>query len=78
MNLKQDYENNGYCRIENFIPLSFIHEYANDVLWLIETQLEQLAIAPSIEEDPVKRLSKSLISLWEAKPEAQTWISNGA
>ena len=74
MSLKQNYEDDGYCRIENFIPLSFIHDYANDINWLVETQLEQLNIPPSIHADPVKRLSNSFIKLWEAKPEAQTWI----
>ena len=41
---------------------------------LVEAQLKLLRLAPSKEEDAVKRLSQSLITLWTAKPEAQAWI----
>lgn len=51
-----------------------LYEWANDLHWLVSTQLRVLGLSPSEEENPVRRLSRSLIALWRAKPEAQGWI----
>ena len=64
----------GYASIPNFFAKDLIDTWANDLLWLVEAQLKLLRLAPSKEEDAVKRLSQSLIILWNAKPEAQAWI----
>lgn len=72
--MTENYAEQGYLRIPQCFAPALIHEWADDLHWLVGTQLHQLGLAPSEETDPVRRLSRSLIALWRAKPEAQAWI----
>lgn len=72
--LKDEYLEKGFCRIPQCFPLALIHTWAKDLHWLVETQLRRLGLELSDEPDPVRCLSCSLIKLWQAKPEAQSWI----
>ncbi len=69
--IRNCFSEKGYASISNFFAKDLIDTWANDLLWLVEAQLKLLRLAPSKEEDAVKRLSQSLIILWNAKPEAQ-------
>jgi len=72
--LKEQFAELGYCHIPQFVPPVLLNEWADDLHWLVATQLKRFGLAASEESDPVRRLSRSLIALWRAKPEAQSWI----
>lgn len=72
--LADHYRRDGYVRTPGFVTAGEIDAWARDLHWLVARQLGQLGIPPSDETDPVRRLSRSLIALWRARPEAQGWI----
>ncbi len=72
--LKEQFAELGYCHIPQFISPTLLNEWADDLHWLVATQLKRFGLSASEESDPVRRLSRSLIALWRAKPEAQSWI----
>jgi hypothetical protein len=61
--LKEQFAELGYCHIPQFVPPVLLNEWADDLHWLVATQLKRFGLAASEESDPVRRLSRSLIAL---------------
>ena len=72
--LRLNYDSRGYLHIPQCFSPALIHEWADDLHWLVEMQLLRFGLCPSEELNPVSRLSRSLTALWKAYPEAQSWI----
>ncbi|MFS8776776.1 hypothetical protein NW806_10765 [Synechococcus sp. W65.1] len=58
--LKEQFAELGYCHIPQFVPPVLLNEWADDLHWLVATQLKRFGLAASEESDPVRRLSRSL------------------
>ena len=65
----------GYLVFESFLAREKINEIADDLNWLVETQLAENTLEPARDiSDPVQRLSRNLVTLHASRPEAQGWI----
>ena len=70
-----DFLNQGYVKIPRFLDFEHIDEIAEELNWLVETQLKRFHLPTSHQaSDAIQQLSRNLIALHEKYPEAQSVI----